>query len=305
MADHIAITLLVDNYVDIFLPSTAHATYPSPGAGLLLRGEQGLAIWLEVRRADKDLRILYDFGRTDKTLFRNAEQLGIDIGDADFMVLSHAHVDHYGGLVKALRNAQKSCRFVVHPGACGIRRFIRLGERTVGPWGIKKRLLDQFQSRIVLSDGLTALGQGVYVSGEIERQTSFERSMANAFLEKDGGLVRDSIVDDQALFIELGGKRLIVVTGCAHAGVVNTVLQAERLFPAYTIFALLGGFHLNNADEEQMRETVKCLRRADVKYIAGVHCTGYFAQKALMDQFRDRWIPGAVGARITFDSNET
>jgi 7,8-dihydropterin-6-yl-methyl-4-(beta-D-ribofuranosyl)aminobenzene 5'-phosphate synthase len=303
MADRLEITLLVDNYVDIFLPSAERVTYPSPGGGSRLWGEQGLSIWLKVGEAGKTLRILYDFGRTDRVLFHNAEQLGIDIGTADFMVLSHAHGDHYGGLNKALRKAQESCRLVVHPAACGIKRFIRFGESTVGPWGIKKSLLKEFQSRVLLSDGLTALGHGVHVSGEIERQAPFEKGMPNAFLEKDGELVRDKIADDQALFVELGHKRLVVITGCAHAGVVNTILHAERLFPGYSIFAVLGGFHLNNADGEQMNETVKCLRRTDVKYIAGVHCTGYYAQKFLMDQFTDRWIPGAVGARITFNGN--
>lgn len=171
----------------------------------------------------------------------------------------------------------------------------------MGPWGIKNKLLKEFQSRLRLSEGPTSLGNGVYVSGEIERQTAFEKSMPNAFLEKDGELVRDVIADDQALFIKFSGKRLIAVTGCAHSGLVNTLLHAERLFPEHTIFAVLGGFHLNNADEEQMAATLNFLSRADVKYIAGLHCTGYFAQKALIDRFSERWIPGAVGARIAFD----
>jgi 7,8-dihydropterin-6-yl-methyl-4-(beta-D-ribofuranosyl)aminobenzene 5'-phosphate synthase len=301
MADRIEITLLVDNYIDIFLPSTEQVTYPTPGGGSRLWGEQGLSLWVEVWDKGKVVRILYDFGRSDKVLLHNARQLGVDIGAADFMVLSHAHGDHYGGLTRALRSAQASCRLVAHPAACGIKRFIKFEGSIVGPWGIKTRWLREFQSRILLSDGLTALGHGAHVSGEIERQTLFEKGMPNAFLEKDGELVRDRIADDQALFIELSGKRLVVVTGCAHAGVVNTVLHAERLFPGHSIFAVLGGFHLNKAGEEQMSETLKCLRRADVKYIAGFHCTGYYAQKVLMEQFKERWIPGAVGARITLN----
>ena len=301
MADRLEITLLVDNYVDIFLSSTDHVTYPTPGSGSRLWGEQGLSLWVEIWERRKAVRILYDFGRSDRVLLHNAQQLNIDIGLADFMVLSHAHGDHYGGLAKALRSAKKSCRLVVHPAACGIRRFIKFGENVVGPWGIRKRLLREFQSRIVLSDGLTTLGHGVHVSGEIERQTPFERGMPNAFLEKGGELVRDRITDDQALLIELNGKRLIVITGCAHAGVVNTLLQAERFFPEHSVYAVLGGFHLNNADEGQMSETLQHLRRASVKHIAGFHCTGYYAQKLLMDHFGDQWIPGAVGARMTFN----
>ena len=304
MADRIDITVLVDNYVDIFLSSTEHIAYPTPGSGSGLRGEQGFSLWVEVWGGEAVVRILYDFGKSEKVLLHNARLLGVDIGSADFLVLSHAHGDHYGGLRGALKQARESCRLVVHPAACGIKRFIKFGESIVGPWGIKPGLLKELRSRVLLSSGLTALGNGAYVSGGIERQTPFEKGMANAFLKKDGELVRDQIADDQALFIELSRKRLVVITGCAHAGVVNTILHAERLFPAHTIFALLGGFHLNNADEEQMGETLKSLRRVNVRHIAGVHCTGYYAQKILMDEFKDRWIPGAVGAKITFnDSN--
>jgi len=299
MADRVEITLLVDNYTDIFLPSKEYVTYPTPGDGSRLRGEQGLSLWIEITEQKDILRILYDFGRSGAILLHNARQLGIDIGLADFMVLSHAHGDHYGGFSKALTYAKESCRVVLHPTACGIRRFIKFGERVIGPWGIKKSLLAKLQSRIVLSGGLTPLGQGAYVSGEIERRTAFEKGMPNAFLEEKGTLVRDPISDDQALIIELSGKGLVVITGCAHAGVVNTLLHTQRLFPGHNIFALFGGFHLNNADEEQMRETVRHIAEAHVSYLAGFHCTGYYAQKVLMDHFGERWIPGAVGARIT------
>jgi 7,8-dihydropterin-6-yl-methyl-4-(beta-D-ribofuranosyl)aminobenzene 5'-phosphate synthase len=103
---------------------------------------------------------------------------------------------------------------------------------------------------------------------------------------------------DQALFIELSGKRLVVMTGCAHTGVVNTVMHAERLFPGHSIFAVLGGLHLNNADEEQMSETLECLHQTDLKYVAEFHCTGYFAQKVLMDRFADRRIATAPQKRF-------
>ena len=106
MAERIEITLLVDNYVDIFLPSTDHVTYPAPGSGSHLWGEQGLSLWLEIWDKGKAVRILYDFGRSDKVFLHNAQQLNIDIGRADFMVLSHAHGDHYGGLPKAVRSAK-------------------------------------------------------------------------------------------------------------------------------------------------------------------------------------------------------
>jgi 7,8-dihydropterin-6-yl-methyl-4-(beta-D-ribofuranosyl)aminobenzene 5'-phosphate synthase len=299
MADEIRITVLVDNYIDIFLSSTAVARYPTPGKESRLWGEQGLSLWIEVWKGSKSLRLLYDFGRGDKVLFHNAPILNIDLRSAQCLVLSHAHGDHYGGLSRALRSTPESCKLVVHPRACGIRRFVKHDDSVVGPWGLTGRLLRAFQKRVIMSGSTTALGLDTYASGGIERRTSFEKGMPNAYLEEAGVLVPDPIADDQALFIELGGQRLVVVTGCAHAGIVNTLTHAEQVFPGRTIHAVIGGFHLNNAGEAQMRETIDCFRRLNVQYIAALHCTGYHAQKALMDVFRERWIPGTVGMRIT------
>jgi len=299
MADEIKVTVLVDNYIDIFLPSTALVRYPTPGKESRLWGEQGLSLWIEVRKGGKTLRFLYDFGRSDRVLFHNAPLLGVDLCDARFLVLSHAHGDHYGGLSRVLRSTAETCRLVVHPGACGIRRFVKHDDSVAGPWGLTGRLLRAFQKRVTASDSMTALGFDTHVSGGIERRTFFEKGMPNAFLEENGVLVPDPIADDQALFIELSGRKLVVVTGCAHAGIVNTLAHAEQVFPGRSIHAVIGGFHLNNAGDAQMRETIACFKRLNVRHVTGLHCTGYHAQKALMDALKERWMPGTVGMRIT------
>jgi len=161
------------------------------------------------------------------------------------------------------------------------------------------KVFDQFGSRIEPRTDPSDLGFGVYVSGEIEKKTDFEPGMLNAFVEIDGELVHDQIPDDQSIFIELEGKGIVVLTGCCHAGVVNTLTYAQKMFPEQPVYALIGGLHLNSAEDEQMQKTIEYLSQLHVKYISALHCTGYYPQRILMQEFGDNWIPNTVGANIT------
>jgi len=301
MAERIEITVLVDNYIDIFIPSTEVATYPVPGKASQLWAEQGLSLLIEVFDKGNTKRILYDFGRSDRVLPHNAELLGVDFSQLDYLVLSHGHIDHYGCLRQALKESANHCKLVVHPNAYGRKRFVRKPDGTyAGPWDVESTLFSQFGDRIEPRSGPSDLGLGIHVSGEIEKKTGFERGMPNAFVETDGKLIHDKIPDDQSIFIKLEEKGIVVLTGCCHAGVVNTLTYAQKLFPGQKIYALVGGLHLNNADETQMEGTINALSQLQISYISVLHCTGYFAQRILMDKFRDRWVPSTVGAKIFF-----
>jgi 7,8-dihydropterin-6-yl-methyl-4-(beta-D-ribofuranosyl)aminobenzene 5'-phosphate synthase len=165
------------------------------------------------------------------------------------------------------------------------------------------KILDQFSSRIEPRTDPSDLGFGIHVSGEIEKKTGFEPGMPNAFVEIDGELVHDKIPDDQSIFIELEGKGIVALTGCCHAGVVNTLTYAQKMLPEQPVYALIGGLHLNSAEDKQMKKTIEFLSQSHVKYISALHCTGYYAQRILMEKFRDRWLPNTVGTKITFTSN--
>jgi len=169
----------------------------------------------------------------------------------------------------------------------------------VGPWEIPAELIRRFETRVTFNTGPFRIASDTILSGEIRRQTDFEEGMPNAFAELGGLLVHDDIPDDQALMINLEGRGIVVITGCCHAGLVNTVLHAQELFPGRPVHAVIGGFHLNTAKERQMNETVNFLRTLDIRYLAALHCTGYWASRMLMDRFPDQWIPGTVGARIS------
>lgn len=299
MAEKIEITILVDNYVDIFLPSSDVATYPVPGKASQLWAEQGMSMWVEVSQDNHTIKILYDFGRSEQVLLRNAEILELDFKQLDFLVLSHGHVDHYGCLAEVLKQTDKKCQLFIHPEAYGRKRYVRLTDGSYsGPWELDERLIEEFGSRIRLNAHPSELELGVHISGEIERKTDSERGMPNAFVEVSGELVHDEIRDDQAIFLELEGKGIVVLTGCCHAGVVNTLSCAQKMFPTQQIYALIGGLHLNNAEERQMANTIEYLTRTKMKYISALHCTGYYAQRILMEKFKDHWIPSTVGVKI-------
>jgi len=301
MPERIEVTVLVDNYIDIFIPSTEMAAYPVPGKGSMLWAEQGLSLWIEIWNQGEKTSLLYDFGRSEQVLLHNIDLLGLDFSGLDFLVLSHGHVDHYGCLLPVLQKTGQGCRLFFHPKAVGRKRFVLKKDGTyAGPWDIDKRVVEQFGSRIEMNAAPSTIMPGVHLSGQIERINDFELGMPNAMVEIEGKRVHDEIEDDQAIFIELGNEKLVVLTGCCHAGAVNTLEKARKQFPDKKVHALLGGLHLNSAGDTQMEKTMKYLSQTAVENIAAFHCTGYHAQRILMENFRDQWIPTTVGAKITF-----
>ena len=238
MADRVEITVLVENYIDIFLPSTPVARYPVSGKESELWAEQGLSLWIEAFERGKSVRILYDFGLSEKVFSHNVKILGIYLGTTDFLVLSHGHVDHWGSLQRVLRRTPEQCRLLVHPEATRKTRYIRLPDGNyVGPWKMRRNVVQEFGSRIRADAHPSNLGMGVYTSGEIERRTPFELGMPNAFVKVKNEKVHDEIEDDQCLLIDLKGKGVIVITGCCHAGVVNTLLTCQKVFPGKRVHA--------------------------------------------------------------------
>jgi 7,8-dihydropterin-6-yl-methyl-4-(beta-D-ribofuranosyl)aminobenzene 5'-phosphate synthase len=302
MADSLEITVVVENYIDIFLPATNVALYPVPGTGSRLVGEQGLSLWLDVLKGKERKRIIYDFGRSGWTFFHNLKLLGLDVAAADYLVLSHAHVDHFGALRQVLPKSRKGCTLVMHEAAAGRKKYIRLKDGSyIGPWEVRRTMLDAWKGRKkVFNTGAFAISPDVVLSGEIERLTAFEPGMAAACVKSGSQIVHDTIPEDQALYIDIEDKGIVVITGCCHAGLVNTVKKALELFPGKGIYGIVGGFHLNNAGDRQMEETIAYLAGLGFSYIAPLHCTGYHASRRLMAAFPGQWIPGTVGMRMTF-----
>lgn len=259
-----------------------------------LVAEHGLALWLE---AD-GCRILFDTGQ-GLALGHNARQLGINLAEADAVVLSHGHYDHVGGLAAEL-DRLAGADLYVHPAAFQLRFSPRglSGAQSVKPPLHSVEDVRSHVRRLQLTLRPAHVAPGVWVTGEIPRRHAFEAESGRFFLN-EARTRPDPLVDDQALCIDTP-RGLVVLVGCAHAGVVNTLDYIAELAPGRPIIGLIGGMHLLRADEKRLDETIAALRRHDVRRIVPAHCTGATARRRLWAALPDRCEELMVGTRLLF-----
>lgn len=257
--------------------------------------EHGLAFWVE----RNGRRLLFDTGQ-GMALAHNADKLGIDLSTVDDVVLSHGHYDHTGGLLAAL---PEFSRATVYAHLTAFRdRFARhpqLGLRSVRSPVESFDWLSSHVGRIVpVSSHPVKVEEGMWLTGQIPRQNDFEDT-GGAFYLDEACAQADPIIDDQAVYMETDNG-LVVLLGCAHAGVVNTLDYVCALANRDRIHAVYGGMHLLNANEHRLAQTIRRLRELDVRHIGLAHCTGFAAMARLYHEFPNRCIHCMAGTRIEF-----
>jgi 7,8-dihydropterin-6-yl-methyl-4-(beta-D-ribofuranosyl)aminobenzene 5'-phosphate synthase len=306
--DRVEIVTLMDNYVDVLLPNSEKVKRPPLAKGGALPtdslvAEHGLAQLVSVFTGTSKHSILFDTGYTREGVLHNLDQLGMDLEGIEAIVLSHGHMDHTGSLYPILERVSRPVPVVVHPEAFHTPRYFGLsdGRKLCFPHTLRKDLLARSGAEIIESDKPLFLGQEtILVTGEVERTTPFEKGLPNATLDRDGKEEKDPIRDDQALVIHLSGKGLVVVSGCAHAGIVNTVVYARKLTGIEEVHAVIGGFHLSGPFFEPILEkTVECFREMAPEMIVPMHCTGWKAIQRFAEAFPDSFVLNSVGSTFS------
>lgn len=277
MNEKVRITVLVENSVH------------SQG----LAAEHGLSFHIRIGQRS----LLFDTGQSDLIL-RNARALGIALNEINSLVLSHGHYDHTGGL-DAVLTAAPQARVCLHPAALEAKYSRKPGSaaRFIGMNG---NTAESLRHRgFIKTTGWTRILEDVCVTGEIPRATSYEDTGGPFFLDTEGARP-DPLTDDQALVIDLG-QSVLLLLGCAHAGVVNTLDQVEQMTGGKPVRAVMGGFHLSSASEERLMRTIARLRSAKLTFLAPMHCTGWPAMPRLWQAFPEVIRSVGVGAVLEFD----
>ena len=258
-------------------------------------GEHGLSILIETASH----RVLFDTGQ-GMALANNARCMDVPLDQIDAIVLSHGHYDHTGGLRDAIHVVPHASVYA-HPSVFG-PKYARRKNGTVSEIGMADLSEDTVRGQVrelVLTSRPMEICDGMYVTGEIPRTTEFEDTGGSFFID-DECRWPDMLLDDQALYFECA-RGVVVVVGCAHAGIINTLQYINKLTGDKRIHAVIGGMHLVAASDDRVDRTIETLRQLGIDRLVAGHCTGLSAVVELWKAFPNKCSSCKVGTSIEFD----
>ena len=255
-----------------------------------LLAEWGLSILIET----DEVNILLDTGKSI-SVSHNANTLGIDLSKIDKIVLSHAHYDHTGGLRQVLGRMKKEVEIIAHPNIWKAKYSRQQGhaDRYIGiPF--QRQELETFGARFTLTTKPVRITDNIMTTGEVPMITDYEEIDPKLFVKEAGAWELDTLPDDLALIINTE-PGLVVVLGCAHRGIINTLYHAQQLTGIKEINTVLGGSHLFTASAEQVWQTMAALKEVGVQRLGLCHCTGPPAAALICQEFGDKFVLNNTG----------
>ena len=267
----------------------------SVGRAIPAIGEHGFSCWLEI----DNKHYLFDTGQ-GLGIINNVQVLGLSLAKLSGVILSHGHYDHVGGLEQVLRHAGELEVFA-HPEIFSERysqssqalRFIGIPQR--------RELLETLGARFTFTPEFQQVAPHLYVTGTIPRRNDFEVGDGNLVQRNAAGeLEADPFHDDMAVVLDTP-RGLVVLLGCAHSGMINTLDYVLEKFQRTEIYAVIGGTHLGPVSAEQFEHTLTALERFNIQKLGVSHCTGQPRAAQLRNEFGKRFFYASVGAVLEID----
>jgi 7,8-dihydropterin-6-yl-methyl-4-(beta-D-ribofuranosyl)aminobenzene 5'-phosphate synthase len=330
--DRLAIRVLVDQQHDQFLQgSTVNGVvHEAPGPGRsadarnVLHNEWGLSLFLESQREDEQRAIMLDFGYTSAVV-NNIGLLKVDPSKVQALIVSHGHIDHYGGLVGFLQKYRGVLPADLKLYAGGEDNFCHRVSRTATPgqFGEFGRLdrgeIVAQKVAVVLCETPTLIEGHAFTTGKIKR-SSVERILPNSFVdystkdaagcdyghytaaELQGKIVPDEHVHEHATCFNVRGKGLVVISSCGHVGIVNSVRQAQEVSGISKVHAVVGGFHLGPAPDDYLKQIVAEIKKLEPDVLVPMHCSGLNFLLEARAQMPNNVIQTSTGSRLIFSA---
>ncbi len=318
--EKLSITVLVDNKASLIVESTETIKYFEDEP---LLAEHGFSVLLQFGNTGKN--ILWDAGVSKNALIENLRRMKIDPAKINKIALSHGDYDHLGALSNLLEQMdlvpdekewdrsvnheqidnwikKNQIPIVAHPAAFREKWSGKDDGTKVGPEPMPP--IKEWQAKgadIILSEEPYKLEEGCWTTGYVPRH-SFEKSgiPKNALYRKDGRFFVDELDEDQALIINIKEKGLVILSGCAHSGIVNTVNYAKKISGVDKVFAIIGGFHLASSPMEEIQKTIDHIKVIYPDLIVPCHCSGFRAECQFSYKMPDAFKEGIVGATYIF-----
>jgi 7,8-dihydropterin-6-yl-methyl-4-(beta-D-ribofuranosyl)aminobenzene 5'-phosphate synthase len=339
VVDRVVVQEITDNAHNIFLKplerpglTVQRVGFPDATQGKTLESEWGLALHIESTRGGEQRRYLLDFGFTPDVYANNLDLLQIDPAGVDALILSHGHLDHYGGLIGFLEarraRMRKDLRLYTGGEDDFCHRFSRNPDGSLSDFGVlDRRKLKALNVDPVLSEDPVIIEGHAFTTGVVPR-TSIEHVLPNTWVEigiKDGlGCDANNYQQDYAQYhhftadelagkpepdqhwgehatcFRLGDRGLVVITSCGHAGIINSLKRAQEVSGVEKIYALVGGFHLAPAPDDYLRQVMAELKKFDLEHVMPMHCSGQNFVDLANKEMPEKLVLCGTGSSFTF-----
>jgi 7,8-dihydropterin-6-yl-methyl-4-(beta-D-ribofuranosyl)aminobenzene 5'-phosphate synthase len=332
IVDKLVIRVLIDQQHDQYLGNSTVNGVRHEGAGPsrsadarnVLHNQWGLSLFLESQREQEQRTILLDFGYTSAALINNMGLLKADPSKIQALIVSHGHVDHYGGLVGFLGQYRTMLPGDLKLYAGGEDNFChRLSGPAPGQLGengtLERRQIEAHKVTTVLCETPTLIADHAFTTGKIKRDSS-ERILPNGFVdysskesagcdyghytaaELQGKMVPDQHVHEHATCFNIRGKGLVVISSCGHVGIINSVRQAQEVSGVQKIHAIVGGFHLGPAPADYLKQVLAEIKKLEPDALIPMHCSGLNFLLEARVQMPNNVIQTSTGSRLTFSA---